>query len=71
VLGQKVHDMHAHLTSKYNDGKNFALHYVSAREMYNIAKAAEAGLSGSPNDHRDYLLKRPSFMPLQPSHKAR
>jgi hypothetical protein len=65
VLGQRVHDMHRHLTSKYNDGKNFALHYVSAREMYNIAKAAEAGLTGSPNEHRDYLLKRPAFMPIK------
>jgi hypothetical protein len=68
VLGQRIHDMHEHLTTKYNDGKNFALHYVSAREMYNIAKAAEAGLSGSPNEHRDYLLKRPGFRAFARTH---
>lgn len=35
------------------------LHYVSAREMYNIIKAAEAGETGSPNTWRDYLYTRP------------
>jgi hypothetical protein len=41
--------MHEHLESVYNDGKNYVLHYVTAREMYNIVKAAEAGKSGDPH----------------------
>ncbi|MFT6770581.1 MAG: hypothetical protein ACJARU_000781, partial [Congregibacter sp.] len=39
------------------------LHYVSSREMYNIAKAAEAGNSGNPNDYRDFVLPKPHFRP--------
>jgi hypothetical protein len=40
----------------YNDGVSWKLHYVSAREMYNIIKAAEAGRTGDPNDYRDFLI---------------
>jgi len=32
------------------------LHYVTAREAYNIVKAAEAGRTGDPNDYRDYVI---------------
>jgi hypothetical protein len=38
----------------------FRLHYVTAREAYNIVKAAEAGCSGDPNDYRDYLIPPPA-----------
>jgi hypothetical protein len=40
----------------YNDGQSWKLHYASAREMYNIIKAAEAGMTGDPNDYRDFLI---------------
>jgi hypothetical protein len=60
LLGEPIDKMHSYLESKYNDGKNFVLHYVSSRESYNIAKAAEAGLKGDPNQYRDYLLPRPA-----------
>lgn len=61
LLGKPVESMHTHLTTKYNDGEHYKLHYVSAREMYNITKAAEAGESGNPNDYRDYILPKPTF----------
>lgn len=64
LLGQPRHDMHSYLENEYNDGSDYVLHYVSAREMYNIAKAAEAGKSGNPNEFRDYLLPRPKFKRL-------
>jgi hypothetical protein len=35
------------------------LHYVTAREVYNIIKAAEAGKGGDPNAWRDYILPPP------------
>jgi hypothetical protein len=35
------------------------LHYVSAREAYNIVKAAQAGKTGNPNDYRDYIILPP------------
>jgi hypothetical protein len=38
----------------------FRLHYVTAREVYNIVKAAEAGHQGNPNDYRDFLVARPT-----------
>ena len=59
LLGDSAHAMHQHLEQAYNDGKNYVLHYVTAREVYNIIKAAEAGLSGNPDGYRDYVLPRP------------
>ena len=60
LLGDDFDQMCSYLESKYNDGKNYALHYVSAREMFNIVKAAEAGEEGNPNKYRDYILPRPT-----------
>ena len=59
LLGAPVEAMHAHLESRYNDGRNHVLHYVTAREMYNIIKAAEAGKKGNPDHYRDFELKPP------------
>ena len=41
------------------DGTRWALHYVTAREMYNVACAAMAGKTGSPADHVDFQLPPP------------
>jgi hypothetical protein len=38
----------------------FRLHFVTAREAYNIAKAAEAGMTGNAGDYRDYLIAPPA-----------
>ncbi|MEW6003624.1 MAG: hypothetical protein AB1638_13395, partial [Nitrospirota bacterium] len=46
--------MYAYLDEKYNNGKDYLLHYVSAWEMYNIIKAAEAGETGSPSEYKHY-----------------
>ena len=59
LLGDPGRTMHRELTSRYNDGRRFALHYVTAREMYNIALAAIAGRRGNPNAYRDYSLPPP------------
>jgi hypothetical protein len=56
LLGKETDEMFSYLESRYNDGTDYILHYVTAREMYNIVKAAEAGLNGDPNEYRDYLL---------------
>lgn len=65
LLGASVKNMHRHLSRYYNDGQEYLLHYVSAREMYNIAKAAEAGKLGDPGSFRDYILPKPSFKRLK------
>src|ERR1700735_3538547 len=59
LLGDAAHAMHAHLESAYNDGEQYVLHYVTAREVYNIIKAAEAGEVGNPHAFRDCGLPTP------------
>lgn len=61
LLGPPVERMFAHLAQRYNDGVHSMLHYVSAREMYNIIKAAETGKTGDPGAYRDYVLAPPTF----------
>ena len=56
VLGEWAGRMYRYLETQYNDGLNYALHYVTAREAYNIAKAAEQGRGGNPNDYRNFLI---------------
>jgi hypothetical protein len=59
LLGEGGRALHRALTSRYNDGRSFILHYVSAREMYNIAMAAMEGRSGDPMAYRDHVLPPP------------
>lgn len=59
LLGAAADAMHTHLETAYNDGERYVLHYVTAREVYNIIKAAEAGHGGNPNDFRDFILPPP------------
>jgi len=51
-----MHRTLRYLEKRYNDGENYRLHYVTAREMYNIIKAAESGMQGNPNSYRNYEL---------------
>ncbi len=51
--------MHRALTTRYNDGREWVLHYVTAREMFNIAVAAMEGEGGDPSAYRDYVLPPP------------
>lgn len=59
LLGDGGEALHRILTTEYNDGDRWTLHYVTAREMYNIAIAAMEGHRGNPNDYRDHILKPP------------
>jgi len=61
LLGQPMRAAFEHLQARYNDGREWKLHYVSAREMYNIAKAAERGLDGEPGQYRDLVVPRPGY----------
>ena len=42
-----------------DDRQQWFLHYVTAREMYNVAMAAIDGHSGNPNAYRDHVLPPP------------
>ena len=57
ILGENFHRMLTDVEEKYNDGVRFRLHYMTSREAYNVVKAAEAGLTGNPNEYRDFLIK--------------
>jgi hypothetical protein len=59
VLGTATDKMHGYLEGRYNDGIHYKLHYVTAREAFNIVKAAEDGKVGNPNEYRDYVIKPP------------
>ncbi len=61
LLGRPMDEAFAYLESEYNDGIRWKLHYVSAREMYNIVRAAEDGLAGDPGQWRDYCVPRPGY----------
>ena len=56
VLGPASDEMHSYLAEKYNDGSQYRLHYVTAREAHNIIRAAEDGKSGNPAIYRDYVI---------------
>jgi len=59
VLGPAMAAMLSAMAEQWNRPP-FRLHFVTAREAYNIAKAAEAGAHGNPNDYRDYEIPRPA-----------
>jgi hypothetical protein len=58
-LGEVMHRAREYLQAAYNDGKRWRLHYVSAREMFNIVRAAEDGHAGDPGEYRDYEVAPP------------
>lgn len=59
IFGGECERLFTALQHMCNEESQFALHYVTAREAYNIVKAAEAGHTGNPGQYRDFLLPRP------------
>ena len=59
MLGGRNVELHEELAKRYNDGQKWQLHYVSAREMYNVARAAMDGKTGSPAAWLDYEIPKP------------
>jgi hypothetical protein len=57
VLGENIDGMLTEVEKRYRDSENYRLHYMTAREAYNVVKAAEAGFKGNPNDYRDFEIK--------------
>ena len=60
LLGPAMQRLHATLGADFNDGVRWRLHYVTAREMYNIIRAAESGKCGDPGEWRDFKIGRPA-----------
>jgi hypothetical protein len=59
MLGEKITRLHEALEREYNDGVQWKLHYVTAREMFNLARAAMDGKRGEPREWLDYEIPRP------------
>ena len=56
LLGEGADRMYAYLEATFRDRPGYHLHYVTARQLYNIVKAAEAGLQGDPGEFRDFMV---------------
>jgi hypothetical protein len=65
LLGQSMLDFHRGLQQRAAANRHFHFHYVTAREMFNLAKAAEAGYAGRVAEALDYeLIPNISARPL-------
>ena len=56
LLGEPMVAFHRALARRASEDSSFQFHYVTAREMYNLARAAEAGWQGTVDEARDYEL---------------
>lgn len=56
LLGEPMVRLHEELARRAGEDAHFHYHYVTAREIYNLVKAAEAGYMGSVAEARDYLF---------------
>lgn len=56
LFGEQALAMHRMLNEQYDDGRNFRLHYVTARQAFNLVRAAENGYGGDPSEFLDFEL---------------
>jgi hypothetical protein len=56
LLGESAVRFHEALAQRARDNRQFHYHYVTAREMANLVRAAEAGWMGSVAEARDFQL---------------
>jgi hypothetical protein len=59
LLGKDLEALFRDAEAFYNDGRRYRLHYVTARQMFNVIKATGAGAPGEPEAARDWLLPPP------------
>ena len=57
TLGPHFAQALSYLESRYNDGVRYVLHHVTAREAYNLVRAAAAGETGDPVRYYDWIVK--------------
>jgi hypothetical protein len=56
TLGPHFDQALTYMEKRYNDGTHYILHYVTAREAYNLIRAAADGKRGDPHQYYDYLI---------------
>jgi hypothetical protein len=59
LLGEAGMAFHEGLARRAAQDMRFRYHYVTAREMFNLAKNAESGWTGSVDDGRNHLVSAP------------
>jgi hypothetical protein len=55
-MGPEMDTMLSGIEREYRDGGRYRLHYMTARELFNVIKAAEAGRDGDANDYRNFQI---------------
>ena len=63
-LGPRFDAVFSHFESQYNDGVRYILHYITAREAYNLVRAAADSKTGDPRQYYDYVIPRYAADPL-------
>jgi hypothetical protein len=61
LLGAPMVRFHEDLARRARADARFHYHYVTAREMYNVVKAAEAGWQGGVAEALDFELVPPTY----------
>jgi hypothetical protein len=56
LLGEPMRRFHHDLAERASEDSSFHFHYVTARETYNLVRAAEAGWNGEVETARDFEL---------------
>jgi hypothetical protein len=57
ILGEDFDEALTYLEHAYNDGTRYVLHYITAREAYNLARAAAEGATGEPQRYLNAYVK--------------
>ncbi len=63
LLGSAMVQFHTALQDRARRDQSFRFHYVTAREMYNLAKAAESGFPGSVAESLNFEVRGPLARP--------
>jgi hypothetical protein len=61
LLGGPMVEFHEQLARRAEENPRFHYHYVTAREMYNLVRAAESGWQGTVYDALDFEVLPPPF----------
>jgi hypothetical protein len=59
LFGLRARRMHATLAERCNDGRIFKLHYITARQAFNVIRAAQHGAAGDPSAYLDWEIPPP------------
>lgn len=57
-FGRIIGEIYRYALQKYNNSTTYQMHFVTAREMFNIIKAAESGFHENPGLYRDHCIGR-------------